>query len=190
MVGVFLDRDGVINRNVYYRDTEEWESPRRPNDFRLHKGVLEALSELQAAEFLLFLVSNQPSHAKGKMSMVDFQETHARFVALLEARGVFFREFFYCLHHPKGIVPGLSGPCDCRKPSPHFLFKAREIHGLDFADCWLVGDRDSDIACGQAAGVRTIQVDLDHPGAKAGQSIPTFKARDLAHAVALILGHP
>ncbi len=63
---VFLDRDGVINKLVYNRLTQEFESPHFEGDLELYPGTLQALKQLKEMGYLLFLVSNQPSYAKGK----------------------------------------------------------------------------------------------------------------------------
>ena len=153
---VFLDRDGVINANVFYADTVEVEAPRKAEDFTILPGALEAMTRLQAAGFLLFLVSNQPNQAKRKATRADHDAIQAKLTAALDGAGIKVEEFFYCFHHPKGIEPSLSGACDCRKPSPFFLNQARDTHNLDMMQSWMVGDRDTDIQCGKAAGVRTI----------------------------------
>ena len=155
---VFLDRDGVINANVFYADTGETEAPRIATDFAILPGALNAMKQLTDAGYLLFLVSNQPNQAKRKATAADHEAIQAKLAAALDAAGVHIEEFFYCFHHPKGLEPALSGPCDCRKPSPHFLNKARAAHDLDMAQSWMVGDRETDIACGKAAGVRTISI--------------------------------
>ena len=186
---VFLDRDGVINRNVYYADTGEWESPRVVSDLALMDGVLPALRSLQRANFLLFIVSNQPSFAKGKTTLDDLRAIHDEMESLLTADGIRLTEAFYCFHHPRGIVPELAVQCDCRKPSAHFLLEAARNYDLDLRESWMIGDRDTDIECGQAAGVRTIQVERDHPSARATQAVPAFKAAALPDAAALILRH-
>ena len=68
---VFLDRDGVINKNIFYKDSNEWESPRNISDFYLLDNVIESLNLLQNHNFLLFIVTNQPSYAKGKTSLEE-----------------------------------------------------------------------------------------------------------------------
>jgi D-glycero-D-manno-heptose 1,7-bisphosphate phosphatase len=161
---VFLDRDGVINANVFYADSGEIEAPRTAADFTILPCVLEAMKRLQDAGFLLFIVSNQPNQAKGKASRADHDAIQEKLAAALGAAGIRIEEFFYCFHHPKGTEPSLSGPCDCRKPSPFFLNRARDQHDLDMAQSWMVGDRDADMACGKAAGVRTIFVAEDAKG--------------------------
>ena len=173
---VFLDRDGVINRHVYYSRTGEWEAPLRPEDFELYPWTLEALRRLQAAGLPLFLVTNQPAHAKDKTTLEDLRGVHAVLEGQLNGAGITFREFYYCFHHPQGVITEYSGPCECRKPSPHFLNQAHDAHGIVLEDSWMVGDRDTDVFCGQAVGVRTIQVWPDHPDAKAGKAHPDFSA--------------
>ena len=109
------------------------------------------------------MVSNQPNQAKRKATRADHDAIQAKLAAALDGAGVRIKEFFYCFHHPNGVEPALSGPCDCRKPSPFFLNQARDAHGLDMAQSWMVGDRDSDIACGRAAGTRTLHIPGDVP---------------------------
>lgn len=180
---VFLDRDGVINANVFYADTGEVEAPRKADDFTILPGALEAMKQLADAGYLLFLVSNQPNQAKRKATAADHDAIQARLVTALDAAGIRIEEFFYCFHHPKGIEPSLSGPCDCRKPSPYFLNQARDVHKLDMAQSWMVGDRDTDIACGKAAGVRTISI------AQTAQDMGADHAAiSLAQAGVIILG--
>ena len=81
---LFLDRDGLLNELVFYPSSEEWESPRTRADFRIRPGVGDALAVFSEAGWPLFLVSNQPSCAKGKTTMADLRDVHA---ALLEALG-------------------------------------------------------------------------------------------------------
>lgn len=188
-MAVFLDRDGVINRNIFNPATGAYEAPHRLEDVVLLPGAPEALARLQAAGWPLFLISNQPDHALGKASIETIKAIHAEIAAHLAAAGVGFREAYYCYHHPDGAVAGYSGPCVCRKPSPYFLHQARAAHSLDLAACWMVGDRASDIACGQAGGLRTIQMAPDHPALFiAADPPPDHQARDLAEAVDIVLG--
>ena len=75
---VFLDRDGVINANVFYADTGETEAPRTVADFQLLPGALAAMKRLRDAGFLLFVVSNQPNQAKRKATRADHDAIQAR----------------------------------------------------------------------------------------------------------------
>ena len=79
----------------------------------------------------------------------------------------------------------------CRKPSPHFLYKAREEHGVSLVASWMIGDRVTDIECGRVAGLRTIRVAEDHPAQRwAGEIEADFEAADLADAAQIVLEHP
>ena len=184
---VFLDRDGVINRLVFNPATGSYESPHRPEAWELLPGVLEALQRLQGAGFALFLVSNQPSYAKGKATLEHLHAIHDRLLAQLAAEKISFTAFYYCYHHPEGSAAGYSGPCACRKPKPFFLLQARDEFQIDLGASWMVGDQDTDVECGSAAGVKTVLVHNPDSRAYRGKSRPLFAAEDLPGAVEIIL---
>ena len=181
---MFLDRDGVLNRLVLNPATGEHESPWRADLMEPLPGAAEAVAALAGAGYELFIVSNQPSHAKGKASRSDLEAAHGR---LLAALGPGIRESYICWHHPDGVVPALSGPCACRKPSPHFLLKAAADHGLDLARSWMVGDQDRDLEAGRRAGCRTVLVETPESAAKRGTQVPDLRAADVAAAARAIL---
>jgi D-glycero-D-manno-heptose 1,7-bisphosphate phosphatase len=184
---VFLDRDGVINRNVLNLLTGTWESPLTVEDFEMMPNALVALRALRKAGFLLFVVSNQPNYAKAKATLQTLESIHKRFLRILSEEQVDFAQFYYCLHHPQGVVPEYSGPCCCRKPSPFFLLQARDEFYLDMKRSWMVGDRDADIQCGQAAGVRTIRVfnEQESDRADSGETHADFQVDGLDAAIIL-----
>ena len=93
---VFVDRDGVVNALVYNGSTGDYESPHTPNDFHVIPGALQGLLLLQKTGFLLFLVSNQPSYAKGKTSLASLHAVHEALVKKLTRAGVKFTEYYYC----------------------------------------------------------------------------------------------
>jgi len=156
---VFLDRDGVLNQLVHNPATGRMESPLTPGDLQLVDGVVPALRRLQHAGYPLILVSNQPNYALGKSTLDSLSAIHARLFTELLYAGIRFSRFCYCLHHPRGVVPGFSGLCVCRKPSPWFLLRARDDFGYSLSNCWMIGDQPTDTQCGRAAGVRTIRID-------------------------------
>ena len=184
---VFFDRDGVLNEPVWNGATGEFESPHRLADVMLCDGAPEALRRLSDAGYLLFIVSNQPSYAKGKISLQELQAIGTSVEQRLRATGTQIRQSYYCYHHPHALVPDLSGPCRCRKPEPFFLFEAAGSHAVDLARSWMVGDRDSDIVCGQRAGCRTILVTHPRSRAQRGLSQPNFVAGTIGEAAELIL---
>lgn len=181
---VFLDRDGVINPNVFNPATGEYEAPLSVADFALAPGALKGLRQLQSAGFLLFVVSNQPNHAKGKSTLAELSAINEKMHRELADGGINLAATYYCLHHPDGVVPGYSGACACRKPSPYSLLRAIRRFGLEAAQSWMIGDRKTDILCGRAAGVRTIFIP-GNPIRRRGLAADCVAA-DLADAAKLI----
>lgn len=187
--GVFLDRDGVINPNVFNKATGEWDSPHHPKDFELFPWSIESLNQLQEKKFKLFLISNQPSYAKGKTSLENIKSVHEKFHSILMDNQIYFNEYYYCYHHPQGVVPELSVECRCRKPGIFFLSEAEKKYSLDMSLSWLIGDRDSDIICGEKAGVRTIMIlsQEEQQAKKTVESNPDFIAANLLEAANIII---
>lgn len=185
---VFLDRDGVINALVLNPATGRMESPLTPEDVQVLDGVIPSLVRLQEAGYSLLLVSNQPNYALGKSTIDVLGAIHNRIANEFREAGIRFTRFSYCLHHPKGVVPGYSGLCVCRKPSPWFLLRARDDFGYSLPDSWMIGDQPTDTQCGKAAGVRTIRIDSGagvarHNGAPAAD----YLVWNLPEAVNIIL---
>ena len=82
-------------------------------------GAAEGLQRLQAAGLKLVLVSNQPSAAKGQVTLDDLAAVHERVAEALRTAGVELDGAYYCHHHPD-----FTGPCECRKPAPGLLLDA------------------------------------------------------------------
>ena len=156
---VFVDRDGVINELVSDPVSGQPESPLRVDDVRLIPGAAAALRDLTDAGWRLVGVSNQPSAAKGLMTLTELHAIQARVLELLAAEGAAFDDFRLCLHHPEGVVLELAGECDCRKPAPGMLLSAANELALDLRRSWMIGDTDGDVQAGRAAGCRTILVE-------------------------------
>jgi D-glycero-D-manno-heptose 1,7-bisphosphate phosphatase len=175
---VFLDRDGVLNRNVWNPETSAYESPLIPEQFELLPNVIPALQLLKDSEYLLFVVSNQPNFAKGKASKAVLDAIHRRLETALAEAGIAMTAYYYCFHHP-----AFTGQCVCRKPSPHFLFKARDTFDVDLGRSWMIGDRATDIECGLSAGTKTVRISESTVPNAGGRLFPV----DLWSAVKLIV---
>ena len=184
---VFLDRDGVLNALALNPATGAWESPHRPEEVQAAPGLAQGLAMLAAAPYRLFVVSNQPSAAKGKCTLEDLRAVHTVVSLMVAATGASISEWYYCHHHPQGVVPELSGPCPCRKPGTFFLEDAAARHGIDLARSWFVGDSDADIDCGRAKGCRTVLIEALHSEGRRRSAAPHHRAADLAEAAAIIL---
>ncbi len=136
---VFLDRDGtIIEDKNYLRD---------PEGVAILPGAPAALKRLQAAGLKLFIVSNQSGIGRGYFTAADVEKVNARMLAGLARSGVRFEKTYIAPEAPD--VPSRG-----RKPSPQFLFDARDEFGLDLARSYMVGDKLIDVECGRNAGVR------------------------------------
>ena len=184
---VYLDRDGVINRPVYNPQTREFEPPHSEAELELFPWTVSSLKRLLSADYLLFLISNQPDYAKGKASMESIQSVHRRLADIFHSEHIVFSEYYYCYHHPKGIVKEYSFDCECRKPKPFFLLQSFTTYDIDPGVSWMIGDRDTDVLCGQNAGVKTILVREKNSEKIKPASNPDFVAANLREAVDIIL---
>ena len=146
---IFFDRDGTINVDKdYLYKISDWE---------WIPGAQQAIQKLQIAGFKIIIVSNQSGIARGLYSISDVDELHSFIHNDLDKSGIHIDAFFYCPHHPN-----FGSSCDCRKPSPFMLLKAKELLNLDLQSSWIIGDRVSDMQCGVAAGVNPLFVKTGH----------------------------
>ena len=157
---IFLDRDGVINKNIYYKDSNEWESPREISDFKLQDNVIESLNILQKYHFLLFIVTNQPSYAKGKTSLENLNEILDYTKNILKKNSINIQKIYCSYKHKDSIYDAFKTPCEFRKPSIGALLDAEKNFDINLSQSWTIGDRDTDIECGIKAGTKTIKINL------------------------------
>jgi len=153
---VFLDRDGVINELIYYREQGIVDSPFTVGQFRLFPGVGEAIRKLRDMGYKVILVSNQPGIAKGKISEETFDKVRQKMEKELAKKGASLDGEYYCFHHPEAKVEGLRANCECRKPKPGLLLKAAKDMDIDLSQSWMIGDGLTDVKAGKQAGCRTI----------------------------------
>lgn len=147
---VFLDRDGVINQS-YKLPHGGGRPPNNASELSLFSGVPEAIRRLNEGGFLVFVTTNQGGVGLGYMTEADLAGIHAKLEAEVQAAGGKFTEIMACTHKPKA-------GCSCRKPLPGMLTTLAAKHNVDLAQSYMVGDRDMDIAAGQAAGTTTILI--------------------------------
>jgi D-glycero-D-manno-heptose 1,7-bisphosphate phosphatase len=183
---LFLDRDGVVNELVYYASHGEWESPRTVEDLQIRAGVAEALRSLNQNGWLVFLITNQPSYAKGKCPLEALQQVHQQVLDSLQDAGVAVTDSYVCYHHPQAVVPRF-GTCECRKPSPFFIRKAAADYDISLPESWVAGDQGTDVEAGRAAGCRTALIKYEHSQAKRGLAQPDLICADLTEFVRKIL---
>jgi D-glycero-D-manno-heptose 1,7-bisphosphate phosphatase len=178
---VFLDRDGTINVEVNYLAKAE--------EVRLIPGAAQAIARLNAVGLPVVVVSNQSGLARGYFDEADLAAVQVRLNRLLAAEGARVDAYYFCPHHPQGVVEHYALVCDCRKPAPGLLRQAAEEMGLALAGSFMVGDRLLDVACGRAAGLTGVLVRTGHDDGPARDDMerPDFVAEDLAAAVEWIL---
>jgi len=155
---VFLDRDGTINKLVYYPDHGVVDSPFLPSQLALMPGAAKAIAKLGKRGFLLVLVSNQPGVAKGNMKKKDFAAIDRKLDALLAKEGARLDAKYYCPHHPKAKLAAYRKKCACRKPKAGMLLQAAKEYGIDLKRSYMVGDGINDVKAGRAAGCTTVFV--------------------------------
>ena len=177
---LFLDRDGVLDELVFYPSSNEWEAPRTLGDLKMIDGITEPLQRFAGAGWLLFIVTNQPSYAKGKTTMEDTRAVHDAVVAQL---GVPVTQSYICLHHPEAIVSDLRIACECRKPGAQSLRDAARDFGVDLNVSWMIGDQDSDLACGRNAGCKVALIENERSADKRGEVEPDLRVGSLAELV-------
>lgn len=114
-------------------------------------GAADAVRRLQNAGFHVFVVTNQSGVGRGYFTREAVDEIHALLDREFAQGGARIERYFVCPHHPED-------QCACRKPSPKFLQEAAQEFALDLTRCFMVGDRSSDVQCGQNAGARAILV--------------------------------
>ncbi len=169
---VFLDRDGVINR-AFVRDGKPY-PPANLSALEILPGVNAAMQSLNKAGWLLIVVTNQPDVARGTMPLADVEAINAYLHQHLP-----IDEFRTCYHDN-------HDGCNCRKPSPGALLTAADVHGIDLASSYMVGDRWRDTEAGERAGCRTIFLDYGY-NEKQPEKF-NHRVRSLAEAADIILG--
>ncbi len=183
---IFLDRDGTINKLMFNSFLNEYEPPHHPKEFKLIEGAIEAMHSFTKNDYLLFVISNQPDHAKGKCSLDDLLSVHSEFERQMSSYGVNVTRYYYCYHHPKGVVPDYTCDCECRKPKPYFAVKAIEEFDIEKNSSWFIGDRETDVLCGKFAGLKTVYI-TSGQGSGIGDLNEDIRATDLREASELIL---
>jgi D-glycero-D-manno-heptose 1,7-bisphosphate phosphatase len=162
LTAVFLDRDGTINVKA-----PEGDYVTAPDQLRLLPGAADAVAALNHAGVPVAVVTNQRGVARGLMSAADLAAVHDRLVDLLDENGARLDAILHCPHE--------AGSCACRKPAPGLLLQAAErlrLAGLE--SVVMIGDSESDVAAGLAAGARAIRLGADDVATAADARAPSL----------------
>lgn len=178
---LFLDRDGVINADTGY--------VHRIEEVRFIDGIFDLCREARRLGLALVVVTNQAGIARGFYTEADYQRLSAWMRERFADHGVALDAVYHCPYHPDGHGP-YRGTSPLRKPAPGMLFRARDELGLDLGRSVLLGDKESDIAAGQAAGVAAtvlFRPDGKRPATRA-DAVLTSHAGVAAWLAARVLG--
>jgi D-glycero-D-manno-heptose 1,7-bisphosphate phosphatase len=142
----FLDRDGVINKEVGYLSHKD--------NFEFTHGCLDGLKILKRLGYSIIIITNQAGIARGYYTEDDYYLLTDYYVRLINQSGVDILRVYHCPHHPNGILRELAVDCDCRKPKPGMLHTAMSDFDIDVENSILIGDKESDCEAGLIAGVK------------------------------------
>ena len=147
-IGVFLDRDGTLNRDVPYCS--------KPEDFELLPTVAEGVRLLNQYGFKTAIVTNQSGIGRGYFTEETLHRIHQKLRGELAKAGAFVDAIYFCPHHP-------DDRCLCRKPNAGLLHKAASELRIDLASSYIIGDKLLDIAAAEKTGCKTVLVPSSEP---------------------------
>jgi len=173
--GVFLDRDGVINKIIIHSNLKDkigktCKDPLNLEEFIILPKVKEAINNFKKNKYELIIVSNQPGLVKGFYKKEVLDEI-TKFIK----ESLRIKYIYYCLDHPL-----YNGDCDCRKPKPGLLLKAARELKINLNQSILIGDQETDIEAGIKAGCKTILI------SKTKNKRADFTAKNLLEASKII----
>jgi len=146
---IFLDRDGVINKEVNYLS--------RIEDFVFIDGAIDSIKYLLGIGYEIIVITNQSGIARGLYTLEDYHVINSWMLNEFKRADINILDVFFCPHGPED-------DCSCRKPKPGMILDARKKYDIDLSNSWLVGDKEDDIACAISAGIRnTVLVKSGHP---------------------------
>ena len=139
---VFLDRDGVINkeRKDYVKSIEE---------FQILNNIPKSIKMLKEKGFLVIVITNQSAINRGLITIETLNEIHNYLQNFLKENNTSIDDFYFCPHRP-------DENCKCRKPNPGMLIKAAQEHNIDMNQSFMIGNSLTDIQAAQKSGCKGI----------------------------------
>jgi histidinol-phosphate phosphatase family protein len=178
---IFIDRDGVINKDpggwTEHSYVTRWE------DFHFLPGAKEALKRLFDNGYDIIIISNQGGVSKEYFSQDALDEITGKMLTEIRAAGARIRKTYYCVHQD-------SDNCDCRKPKTGMFRQAEKDLGIKSKGTYFIGDGKVDVEAGNSIGLKTVLVLSGKTPAEEvdGWEIrPDHIFRDLFEAVKFIL---
>ena len=146
---VFLDRDGVLSVEKGYVTKLE--------DLEIFPFAGSTIKNIHEAGFYAFVITNQSAVARGILQVQELEKMNKY---LIEKTGA--DQVYYCPHYPDGVIEGYSFCCGCRNPKTGMVQKTCQEYGIDLGESYFIGDRESDIMTGKAAGIKTVLVETGY----------------------------
>jgi D-glycero-D-manno-heptose 1,7-bisphosphate phosphatase len=180
MKAVFLDKDGAL--------VDDFGDHPEPGRITLCSGAGAALRLLARLDYRFVVVSSQPGIAHGHVDEKTMAPLADRLADLLFRERLSLEGFYYCPHHPAGLVRRHATECFCRRPQPGLLLKAASEHEIDLRASWMIGASLHDVEAGNRAGCRTLLIDngYETEWRLGPRRVPTRIAPDLYAAAMLI----
>jgi len=145
---IFLDRDGVINKEIKYLH--------KIKDFEFIDGIFASCKYLESLGYQIIIITNQSGISRGYYTTSDFEIITNWMINQFHYNDIEILDVFHCPH-----LPNIN--CNCRKPKPGMLFEAKKKHNIDMSKSWLIGDKETDIIAANNAGINnTILVKSGH----------------------------
>tara|TARA_B100000795_G_scaffold264445_1_gene244942 strand:- start:942 stop:1469 length:528 start_codon:yes stop_codon:yes gene_type:complete len=145
---IFLDRDGVINKekNYLYKIKE----------FEFIDGVFRACKFFKELDYKIIVITNQSGISRNYYTENDFKSLNSWMITQFKKNDIDILDVFHCPHGPKSN-------CTCRKPKPGMLLKAQIKYNIDMKNSWMIGDHEIDIIAANNAGIsNTVLVRSGH----------------------------
>jgi D-glycero-D-manno-heptose 1,7-bisphosphate phosphatase len=149
-IGIFLDRDGTINKEIDYLCS--------PSELHLLPQSAEAIGIANKLGLNVFIITNQSGIARGILTEEQLDLIHKTLISKLHTAGAKVDAIYYCPHHPDTGLPQYRKDCDCRKPKTGMLLQASKEFTIDLSKSFVIGDKMIDIQTGIACGANSILV--------------------------------
>ncbi|MES2454508.1 MAG: HAD family hydrolase [Bacteroidota bacterium] len=143
---IFLDRDGVLNHEIYDYIT-------RVEDFKILEYQIPPLKKLYDEGYLLIVITNQGGIALKRYTEQELGIMHQMLRNAFVQKSADIAGFYYCPHHPT-----VSGECKCRKPLSGMLLDAIDMFEIDPSLSVMIGDKPRDVEAANGAGVKGIEI--------------------------------
>ena len=136
---IFLDRDGVINKEVNYLYKIE--------NFEFINGIFESCLYFQNLGYIIIIITNQSGISRNFYTDNEYQKLSEWMLVEFSKHGIIIQDTFYCPHGPESN-------CRCRKPKPGMFIEAKNKHNINMKESWMIGDSEIDIQSANGADIQ------------------------------------